>query len=83
MVEELMNAKEQEDDPRKWEKKNKKVNQENTNYSYLTKMFNSLSKFLIFANNKHLEVGITKTKPNLYKKIKKQKKSEIKSFASL
>ena len=50
-------------------------------------MFNSLSKFLIFANNKHLEVGITQTKLNLYKKInkkrKKQKKSEIKSFASL
>ena len=77
-----MNVKEQ-DDPRKWEKKNKKVNQENTNYSYHTKMFNSLSKFLIFANNKHLEDGITQTKLNLFKKRKKQKKSEIKSFASL
>ena len=33
-----MNVKEQ-DDPRKWEKKNKKVNQENTNYQYIGLLF--------------------------------------------
>ena len=41
-------------------------------------MFNSLSKFLIFANNKHLEVGITQTKPNLYKKFTKRERNKRK-----